>query len=147
MFEFHGSHLESNLTIMESCFHETSSHLESTFAESLIQILEFKLMLRKIKVISQLQIISENERAMGPKERLNQALHKKLDENEIKKQRMIALDKKIAKLPDGSEKRKLTYQKQQQEEYQRKHKKSPIDEERNLHESYQILLRVSENRV
>ena len=102
---------------------------------------------RSNSVISQLLIISENERAMGPKERLNQALHKKLDENEIKKQRMIALDKKIAKLPDGSEKRKLTYQKQQQEEYQRKHKKSPIDEERNLHESYQILLRVSENRV
>ena len=97
--------------------------------------------------MNQFFIISENERAMGPKERLNQALHKKLDENEIKKQRMIALDKKIAKLPDGSEKRKLTYQKQQQEEYQRKHKKSPIDEERNLHESYQILLRVSENRV
>ena len=122
-------------------------HVNFAQDPSLIQILEFKLMLRKIKVISQLQIISENERAMGPKERLNQALHKKLDENEIKKQRMIALDKKIAKLPDGSEKRKLTYQKQQQEEYQRKHKKSPIDEERNLHESYQILLRVSENRV
>ena len=122
-------------------------HVNFAHDPSLIQILEFKLMLRKIKVISQLQIISENERAMGPKERLNQALHKKLDENEIKKQRMIALDKKIAKLPDGSEKRKLTYQKQQQEEYQRKHKKSPIDEERNLHESYQILLRVSENRV
>ena len=81
---------------------------------------------------------------MGPKERLNKALNQKLEENELKKQRMIALDKKIAKLPDGSEKRKLTYQKQQQEEYQRKHKKSPIDEERNLHESYQILLRVSE---
>ena len=122
-------------------------HINFAHDLSLFHILEFKLMLRKIKngnlVISQLQIISENERAMGPKERLNQALHKKLDENEIKKQRMIALDKKIAKLPDGSEKRKLTYQKQQQEEYQRKHKKSPIDEERNLHESYQILLRVS----
>ena len=56
---------------------------------------------------------------------------------------MVALDKKIAKLPDGSEKRKLMYQKQQTEENNRKHKKSPIDEERNLHESYQILLRVS----
>ena len=88
-------------------------------------------------------IFSENERALTPKDRLNKALNQKLDEVEIRKQRMVALDKKIAKLPEGSEKRKLTYQKQQTEENNRKHKKSPIDEERNLHESYQILLRVS----
>ena len=87
--------------------------------------------------------VSENERALTPKDRLNKALNQKLDEVEIRKQRMVTLDKKIAKLPDGSEKRKLMYQKQQTEENNRKHKKSPIDEERNLHESYQILLRVS----
>ena len=47
------------------------------------------------------------------------------------------------KLGDGPERRKLMYQRTQTENYNRKHKKSPIDEERALHESYQIILKVS----
>ncbi len=77
------------------------------------------------------------------KERLNKALHERLAEIETKKEKAIALDKKIAKLPDGAEKRKLLYQKQQQENFNRRNKKSPVDEERALHESYQILLGVT----
>lgn len=87
---------------------------------------------------------SEAERKTGKsvKSRLNDALQSKLDEVEKKREKMILLDKKIAKLGEGPEKRKLVYQKQTQENYNRKHKKAPIDEERAAHESYQILLKV-----
>ena len=98
--------------------------------------------IKNIHIIKTIYHFPENERALGAKERLNRALNERLEQVEMRKQRAVALEKKISKLPDGSEKRKLTYQKQQQEEYNRKHKKSPIDEERNYHESYQILLRV-----
>ena len=76
------------------------------------------------------------------KNRLNGALSSKLMEIEAKREKALLVDKKLAKMPEGPEKRKLLYQKQSQENYQRKNKKSPIDEERALHESYQILLKV-----
>lgn len=87
---------------------------------------------------------SEAERKTGKsvKTRLNDALQKRLEEVEKKREKMIILDKKIAKLGEGPEKRKLVYQKQTQDNYNRKHKKAPIDEERAAHESYQILLKV-----
>ena len=77
------------------------------------------------------------------KDRLNEALNSKLMEVEYRREKMILLDKRIMKLPEGSEKRKLIYQRQTTENYNRKHKKSPIDEERALHESYQIILKVN----
>ena len=89
-------------------------------------------------------IESEKKSGKTVKDRLDEALDEKLAEVERKREKMILLDKKIAKLPDGQERRKLMYQKQQTDNYNRKHKKSPIDEERTLHESYQIILKVSE---
>jgi hypothetical protein len=77
------------------------------------------------------------------KSRLNGALNAKLTEIEAKREKALNTEKKLAKMSEGPEKRKLLYVKQQQENYQRKNKKSPIDEERSLHESYQILLKVS----
>ena len=79
------------------------------------------------------------------RERLNESLNAKLYEVEKKREKGILLDKKIAKLPDGQERRKLIYQKQQQDNYNRRHKKFPIDEERALHESYQIIMKVNQN--
>ena len=76
---------------------------------------------------------------------MNESLNAKLYEVEKKREKGILLDKKIAKLPDGQERRKLIYQKQQQDNYNRRHKKFPIDEERALHESYQIIMKVNQN--
>ena len=87
---------------------------------------------------------SENEKHDNTaiKRRLNKALNAKLEDVERKREKLVNLDKKIQKLPDGAERRKLIYQKQSTEDYNRKHRKSPIDEERALHESYQILIKV-----
>ena len=91
-----------------------------------------------------IRYFAESEKKSGKtvRERLNEALNSKLDEVEKKREKMILLDKKIAKLSEGPERRKLVYQKQTQENYNRKHKKAPIDEERAAHESFQIILKV-----
>ena len=78
---------------------------------------------------------------------MNESLNAKLFEVEKKREKGILLDKKIAKLPDGQERRKLIYQKQQQDNYNRRHKKFPIDEERALHESYQIIMKVKHKKI
>ena len=87
---------------------------------------------------------SESDKREGKtvRERLNESLNVKLSEVEKQREKAIFLDKKIAKLPDGQERRKLIYQKQQQENYNRRHKKYPIDQERALHEAYQIIMKV-----
>ena len=94
--------------------------------------------------ITQKIVITEAEKKTGKsvKDRLNEALDNKLEEVARKREKMILLDKKIQKLSEGPERRKLMYQKQTQENYNRKHKKAPIDEERAAHESYQIILKV-----
>ena len=88
---------------------------------------------------------SDKREGKTVRERLNESLNAKLYEVEKKREKGILLDKKIAKLPDGQERRKLIYQKQQQDNYNRRHKKFPIDEERALHESYQIIMKVNQN--
>ena len=87
---------------------------------------------------------SESDKREGKtvKERLNESLNVKLMEVEKKREKNLILEKKIAKLPEGAERRKLIYQKQQQDNYNRRHKKFPIDEERALHEAYQIIMKV-----
>lgn len=67
----------------------------------------------------------------------------RLAEVESRREKIIARDKRIAKLPDGPERRKLVFQKQQEEMKQRRNSSAPINEEQNLHESYQILLKVT----
>ena len=97
-----------------------------------------------LKLLFFLSLESEKKSGKTVKDRLDDALDEKLNEVERKREKLILLDKKIAKLGDGQERRKLMYQKQQTDAYNRKHKKTPIDEERALHESYQIILKVSE---
>ena len=101
-------------------------------------------MLCRAQILNQFIQISESDKREGKsvRDRLNESLNAKLTEVEKKREKAIILDKKIAKLPDGPERRKLIYQKQQQENYNRRHKKYPIDEERALHESYQIIMKV-----
>ncbi len=65
---------------------------------------------------------------------------------EEKREKALLLEKKINKMPDGPDKRKLMYKKQLQDAADRKRKKTPVDEERALHESYQIVLKVSSFR-
>ena len=91
-------------------------------------------------------LYTESEKKSGRtlKNRLDEAVNEKLAEVERKRTKMILLDQKIKKLGDTPERRKLMFQKTQIENYNRKHKKSPIDEERALHESFQIILKVSE---
>ena len=98
------------------------------------------------KFIDFIILYTESEKKSGRtlKNRLDEAVNEKLAEVERKRTKMILLDQKIKKLGDTPERRKLMYQKTQIENYNRKHKKSPIDEERALHESFQIILKVSE---
>ena len=104
----------------------------------------FRFFFIKNVTITQKIVITEAEKKTGKsvKDRLNEALDTKLEEVARKREKMILLDKKIQKLSEGPERRKLMYQKQTQENYNRKHKKAPIDEERAAHESYQIILKV-----
>ena len=51
-------------------------------------------------------------------------------------------DRKISKLPDGPERRKLIYQKNQREKEEKRKNCAPVDKERQLHESYQMVLKV-----
>ncbi len=90
-------------------------------------------------------IVLETDKAVGKsiKEKINEALNKRLAEVESKREKILQREKKIAKLPDGPERRKLIFQKQQEEKSQRRNSSAPINEEQNLHESYQILLKVS----
>lgn len=84
----------------------------------------------------------DQKNALSAKDRVNDALNARLAEVEEKREKALLLEKKIGKMADGPERRKLVYRKKQQEEYERKRKKTPVDEERLLHESYQLVLKV-----
>ena len=66
----------------------------------------------------------------------------KLGECEQKKENYLKLERKINKLPDGPEKRKLIYQKSLKDTEEKRKNKTPVDIERQLHESYQMILKV-----
>ena len=90
-------------------------------------------------------IFSESDKSSGKsiKVKLNEALNGKLAEIESKREKAIIREKRIAKLPDGPERRKLIFQKTQEENAAKKKKKDRVVEEQDLHESYQILLGVN----
>ena len=77
-----------------------------------------------------------------PKERITDNLNMKLEECEKKKENYLLLERKINKLPDGPEKRKLIYGRNLREKDEKRRNKSPVDIERQLHESYQMILKV-----
>ena len=66
----------------------------------------------------------------------------KLAECEQKKENYLNLERKINKLPDGPEKRKLIYQRTYRDNDEKRRNKTPVDIERQLHESYQMILKV-----
>lgn len=80
---------------------------------------------------------------ISAKDKIKEALNQRLSEVEDRREKALLLEKKIAKMADGPEKRKLVYRKRQQDESEKKRRKTPVDEERALHESYQIVLKVS----
>ena len=90
-------------------------------------------------------VFSESDKSSGKsiKVKLNEALNGKLAEIESKREKAIIREKRIAKLPDGPERRKLIFQKTQEENAAKKKKKDRVVEEQDLHESYQILLGVN----
>ena len=73
-------------------------------------------------------------------EKLNKTMFIKLQDIESKRERATALERRLSKMTDGPKKRQLVYQKQQEEALAIKYKRTPIDEERALHEAYQVLL-------
>ena len=77
-----------------------------------------------------------------PKERITDNLNMKLAECEQKKENYLNLERKINKLPDGPEKRKLIYQRTTRDKEEQRKNKTPVDIERQLHESYQMILKV-----
>ena len=79
-----------------------------------------------------------------PKERITDNLNMKLAECEQKKENYLNLERKINKLPDGPEKRKLIYQRNNRDKEEKRKSKTPVDIERQLHESYQMILKVRE---
>ena len=66
----------------------------------------------------------------------------KLAECEQKKENYLLLERKINKLPDGPEKRKLIYGRNLRDKEENRKNKTPVDIERQLHESYQMILKV-----
>ena len=52
------------------------------------------------------------------------------------------MERKISKLPDGPEKRKMIYQRNLRDKEEKRKNKTPVDTERQLHESYQMILKV-----
>jgi len=71
-------------------------------------------------------------------EKLNKTMFVKLQEIEGKREKATALERKLSKMADGPKKRQITYQKQQEEAMAIKYKRTPVDEERALHEAYQV---------
>ena len=72
-------------------------------------------------------------------EKLNKTMFTKLQDIESKREKATALEKKLSKMADGPKKRQIVYQKQQEEAMAIKYKRTPVDEERALHEAYQVL--------
>lgn len=62
----------------------------------------------------------------------------RLQEIEAKRERATALERKLSKMADGPKKRQITYQKQQEDALALKYHRTPVDEERALHEAYQV---------
>ena len=71
-------------------------------------------------------------------EKLNKTMFTKLQDIESKREKATALEKKLSKMADGPKKRQIVYQKQQEEAMAIKYKRTPVDEERALHEAYQV---------
>ena len=88
--------------------------------------------------------ISENDLRAGKtiKENLNEALNERLKIVEEKRENKLRREKKIQKLPDGPERRKLIFQANTEEKAMKRKKTDYIVEEQELHESYQLLLKV-----
>ena len=61
---------------------------------------------------------------------------------EERRDKKLRRDKKIQKLPDGPERRKLIFQATTEEKAMKRKKTDYIIEEQELHESYQLLLKV-----
>ena len=76
------------------------------------------------------------------KENLNAALKEKVAIVEAKRENKVKREKRIAKLPDGPERRKLVFQASTEEKAQKRKKTDFQIEEQEIHESYQLLLKV-----
>ena len=89
-------------------------------------------------------IFAENDVRAGKtiKENLNEAPNEKIAIIESKKENKLKRDKRIAKLPDGPERRKLIFQASTEEKAQKRKKTDFQIEEQEVHESYQLLLKV-----
>ena len=84
----------------------------------------------------------DKKSGLNAKERITENLNMKLTECEQLKEKYLLIDKRISKLPDGPERRKLIYQKNMREKEEKRKNKGPVDVERQLHESYQMVLKV-----
>jgi len=62
----------------------------------------------------------------------------KVQEIEAKRERAAALERKLSKMAEGPKKRQIVYQKQQEEANAIKYHRTPVDEERAIHEAYQV---------
>jgi len=89
------------------------------------------------------ELQSENDVRAGKtiKENLNEALNEKIGIVEQKRENKLKRDKRIAKLPDGPERRKLIFQASTEEKAQKRKKTDFQIEEQEIHESYQLLLK------
>ena len=76
------------------------------------------------------------------KENLNEALNEKIAIVEGKRENKLKRDKRISKLPVGPERRKLIFQASTEEKAQKRKKTDFQIEEQEIHESYQLLLKV-----
>ena len=74
--------------------------------------------------------------------RIDHRLNTELEKVEQKRERQIAMSKKLEKMADNQEKRRLVYQQEQKKEEDLKRNKTPAQMERALHESYQIVIKV-----
>ena len=70
-------------------------------------------------------------------------MNEKLQEIEAKRDNKLKRDKKIAKLPDGAERRKLMFQASTEEKAMARKKTDYCIQEQEVHESYQLLLKVN----
>ena len=77
------------------------------------------------------------------KQNLNDALNEKLADVESRRDNKLKRDKRIKKLPDGPERRKLIFQADTEERAMARKKTDYCIQEQEIHESYQLLLKVN----
>ena len=90
-------------------------------------------------------VFTENDVRAGKtiKQNLNDALNEKLADVESRRDNKLKRDKRIKKLPDGPERRKLIFQADTEERAMARKKTDYCIQEQEIHESYQLLLKVN----